>query len=404
MAYDSIELKKSAFAVSEDGIIKKLVYTKNNDELLEVDLGAGGISPAEALLSGSALFVDSAGNAAQDNDNFYWDADNNRLILRNTGEDQTGRDDGAIGAPLHFQRAWAPLDRNARWPFTMAGPTGNARALIGLTNEPGNTQPDTIINVRTAGSSGRLRLTKDSDATSWWFSINRDRIVEAPADANPGLRVLGKGLTLVNTPAVSLLVTGDELILAQQGAAHTSVVMVAGDDAAVHRPVLRGTRSRGTLAAPTPVVDGDRILDIAASGYDGIEPKTTAMIVFDVAGAVVPGSVPARINFITSASTPGARVERVSIPHNLDGFTFGALRDTVLYRSLANTLRTDDDFNVNGLTTVAQSGFIGLTEMADPAIPGANRSRIYCRDNGAGKTQVVVVFPTGAVQVLATEP
>lgn len=38
--------------------------------------------------------------------------------------------------------------------------------------------------------------------------------------------------------------------------------------------------------------------------------------------------------------------------------------------------------------------------------PGAlaNNAAIFCKDNGAGKTQLCVRFPTGAVQVLATEP
>jgi hypothetical protein len=44
------------------------------------------------------------------------------------------------------------------------------------------------------------------------------------------------------------------------------------------------------------------------------------------------------------------------------------------------------------------------TEMSDPAAPSANMGRLYFRDNGAGKTQLVVRFPTGAVQVIATEP
>jgi hypothetical protein len=40
----------------------------------------------------------------------------------------------------------------------------------------------------------------------------------------------------------------------------------------------------------------------------------------------------------------------------------------------------------------------------DIAAPGANAARLYARDNGSGKTQICVRFPTGAVQVLATEP
>lgn len=41
---------------------------------------------------------------------------------------------------------------------------------------------------------------------------------------------------------------------------------------------------------------------------------------------------------------------------------------------------------------------------ADPAAPSANRARFFARDNGSGKTQFCVRFPSGAVQVIATEP
>ena len=50
------------------------------------------------------------------------------------------------------------------------------------------------------------------------------------------------------------------------------------------------------------------------------------------------------------------------------------------------------------------STFAELTEITDPAAPLANQARVYLRDNGAGKTQLVVVFPTGAVQQIAIEP
>jgi hypothetical protein len=43
-------------------------------------------------------------------------------------------------------------------------------------------------------------------------------------------------------------------------------------------------------------------------------------------------------------------------------------------------------------------------EISDPAAPPTNYGVMYFRDNGAGKTQLVARFPTGAVQVIATEP
>jgi hypothetical protein len=50
------------------------------------------------------------------------------------------------------------------------------------------------------------------------------------------------------------------------------------------------------------------------------------------------------------------------------------------------------------------ANFMEWDEIADAAAPASNKARLYARDNGAGKTQLVVRFPTGAVQVLATEP
>ena len=40
----------------------------------------------------------------------------------------------------------------------------------------------------------------------------------------------------------------------------------------------------------------------------------------------------------------------------------------------------------------------------DAAAPSDNKARLYVRDNGAGKEQLIVRFATGAVQVIATEP
>ena len=49
-------------------------------------------------------------------------------------------------------------------------------------------------------------------------------------------------------------------------------------------------------------------------------------------------------------------------------------------------------------------GAIPFVEITDADAPAANGARLYSRDNGAGKSQLVVRFNTGAIQVLATEP
>ena len=60
-----------------------------------------------------------------------------------------------------------------------------------------------------------------------------------------------------------------------------------------------------------------------------------------------------------------------------------------------------------GFAVAADRGaFIEFQESnpTNPAAGGVNTARLYARDNGAGKTQLCVVFNTGAVQVLATQP
>jgi hypothetical protein len=51
------------------------------------------------------------------------------------------------------------------------------------------------------------------------------------------------------------------------------------------------------------------------------------------------------------------------------------------------------------------NGYLEQVEQGtEPAAPLVNRSVLFARDNGAGKTQLCVKFNTGAVQVIATEP
>jgi hypothetical protein len=80
------------------------------------------------------------------------------------------------------------------------------------------------------------------------------------------------------------------------------------------------------------------------------------------------------------------------------GFTF----PTGFARNSNGDLRIDLPAASNQLALA--TGGIRLPEIADPSAPAANNGVLYTRDNGSGKTQLCVRFPTGAVQVLATEP
>jgi hypothetical protein len=55
-------------------------------------------------------------------------------------------------------------------------------------------------------------------------------------------------------------------------------------------------------------------------------------------------------------------------------------------------------------TNPVLAGYLAGVEQAAPAAPAANGYRIFAQDNGAGKTQLMVIFASGAAQQIAIEP
>ena len=53
---------------------------------------------------------------------------------------------------------------------------------------------------------------------------------------------------------------------------------------------------------------------------------------------------------------------------------------------------------------VLVQGHIDFKEHSTPPVPTADHAQLFLRDNGAGKSQLVVQFPSGTVQVVVTEP
>jgi hypothetical protein len=82
----------------------------------------------------------------------------------------------------------------------------------------------------------------------------------------------------------------------------------------------------------------------------------------------------------------------------------GAATDRIRVQANIASPRVFLDLPISVAGAIEHTSYIEGVEIADPAAPAANRGRLYFRDNGAGKTQLAVRFPSGAVQVLATEP
>lgn len=61
-------------------------------------------------------------------------------------------------------------------------------------------------------------------------------------------------------------------------------------------------------------------------------------------------------------------------------------------------------FKIGTAAGAGASYLEGWEQSADPTAPSTDSGRLFFKDNGAGKTQACVRFPTGATQCFATEP
>jgi len=53
---------------------------------------------------------------------------------------------------------------------------------------------------------------------------------------------------------------------------------------------------------------------------------------------------------------------------------------------------------------VTRGQFLQMSEATAPTAPSTNDVRLYAEDNGAGKTRLMALFPTGAAQQVAIQP
>lgn len=65
---------------------------------------------------------------------------------------------------------------------------------------------------------------------------------------------------------------------------------------------------------------------------------------------------------------------------------------------------TDTLFSRAAATIIAVTSTFEFTEVSAPVAPAANKVRLYAVDNGAGKTQLMAIFSSGAAQQVAIEP
>ena len=163
---------------------------------------------------------------------------------------------------------------------------------------------------------------------------------------------------------------------------------------------MRGYRQSGFPAGTHPNLGmtffqfDPNEMTVILDGVQMVEPLDTVMNWSGPIRALVQG-------YTHLDKTTFATVDHVAGPLYL-----AANASDVAHR-VRQTADTTDRWSVdaNGVERIGATGFVEMSEMAaDPSAPAANKARYFTRDNGSGKTQACVRFPSGAVQVLATEP
>jgi hypothetical protein len=120
--------------------------------------------------------------------------------------------------------------------------------------------------------------------------------------------------------------------------------------------------------------------------------------------AAAAGSASVAVGRLATAGSTSAITNAVAVGQQANAGNSAV----ALGRSAVATHTNAVALGANTTTTVGNQVQVGarhleLTEVTAPGVATANGARLYVKDNGSGKTQLVVIFQSGAEVVLATE-
>lgn len=190
---------------------------------------------------------------------------------------------------------------------------------------------------------------------------------------NAGVTFPGLVFNVTNTAsaAASLLMDLQVGGVSQLSASKAGLLTITGKAS-----IGAGTAGAPSIYATTNTTSG---LVLYAAGTTGIAYAGSVKMYFDSGGTVyMPSTMALGWNNASSGDS--------------------AASDVGIARKAAGILSVDSTAAGNGL------GALHMAERTAPAAPAANGVYIYAVDNGAGKTQLMAIFGSGAAQQIAIEP
>jgi hypothetical protein len=172
------------------------------------------------------------------------------------------------------------------------------------------------------------------------------------------------------------------------------IEMTINDGTALGESNFRSLRSRGTVSAPTALINGDTMLSVIGSGFDSANYVGSASMTFQVDGSISSGVVPGKILFAT-ADNIGNLTTRVVIEasgklglfgggdvwindNTVTGNTnFRSLRSRGTYSTPQTVVTGDNLFNIvgsghdgTGYNAAASVSFQVDSTVSTGAVPG----------------------------------
>lgn len=172
------------------------------------------------------------------------------------------------------------------------------------------------------------------------------------------------------------------------GAAGKAVVLDANGD------ITSGVRDfKGRNLTATAMVIGPS----GSAGSTTFNFGTPGTGIFSIGNAVLVSNAGTAYHAFNYDGAQFKLSQSATIEWSPSGIT--ASPDLSIGRGGADLLQLAQDDNLSLVR-----GFVQGFEMTAPSAPAANGGRIFFQDNGAGKTQLMVIFSSGAAQQIAIQP